>query len=62
MGSMKSSNIRFATESDLDIIIKYIKELADYEKMTDRCSSSAGACEATPIFRKAICGSNYCGA
>ena len=35
MGSMKSNNIRFATESDLDIIIKYIKELAAYEKMTD---------------------------
>ena len=31
---MKNQKIRFATESDLSLILKFIKDLAEYEKMS----------------------------
>ena len=30
---MKKENYRFATESDVGLILQFIRELADYEKM-----------------------------
>ena len=33
---MESTNFRFATENDIPLILGFIKELADYEKMTSQ--------------------------
>ena len=34
--TMKSTNFRFATENDIPLILNFIKELAEYEKMTSQ--------------------------
>ena len=34
--TMKSTNFRFATENDIPLILDFIKELAEYEKMTSQ--------------------------
>ena len=33
---MSNTEIRFATEEDVGLILEFIKDLADYEKMSDR--------------------------